>query len=131
MCLWTKNLRSLLMRLMQYSFQISTLAQTNFFLMNSTNSLPRYLGNPYAFGIFKNFMVKEGLKNSPELSGLSSHLMKPDQVSRDKSWHLTNIEYHVNSLSAIDNNVYIFCLTYIVRRCIYGVSRLAWLLNNQ
>jgi outer membrane protein TolC len=41
-------------------------------LMNSQNTLPKYLGNPYAFGIFKDFMVKEGLKNSPELAALNS-----------------------------------------------------------
>jgi len=40
-------------------------------LMQSQNTLPKYLGNPYAFGIFKDFMVKEGLKNSPELASLS------------------------------------------------------------
>jgi outer membrane protein len=41
-------------------------------LMQSQNTLPKYLGNPYAFGIFKDFMVKEGLKNSPELASLNS-----------------------------------------------------------
>jgi len=41
-------------------------------LMHSENTLPKYLGNPYAFGIFKDFMVKEGLKNSPELAAINS-----------------------------------------------------------
>jgi len=41
-------------------------------LLNSENTLPRYLGNPYSFNIFKEFMVEEGLRNSPELISLGA-----------------------------------------------------------
>jgi len=49
-------------------------------LMNSTNTLPRYLGNPYAFGIFKDFMVKEGLKNSPELASINAAIQAQERL---------------------------------------------------
>ncbi|MCK5032871.1 MAG: TolC family protein, partial [Calditrichia bacterium] len=49
-------------------------------LMNSTNTLPKYLGNPYAFGIFKDFMVKEGLKNSPELASLNAAIQAQERA---------------------------------------------------
>jgi len=58
-------------------------------LMNSTSALSRYLGNPYAFGIFKEFMVKEGLKNSPELASLSSAIQAQERVlasATNKYW---------------------------------------------
>jgi outer membrane protein TolC len=48
-------------------------------LLNSTSILSRYLGNPYAFGIFKDFMVQEGLKNSPELASLRSAIQAQER----------------------------------------------------
>ncbi|MCK5344640.1 MAG: TolC family protein, partial [Candidatus Heimdallarchaeota archaeon] len=56
---------------------------------NSTNALPRYLGNPYTFGIFKEFMVKEGLKNSQELASLNSAIQAQERAlasATNKYW---------------------------------------------
>ena len=58
-------------------------------LISSENTLPKYLGNPYAFGIFKDFMVKEGLKNSPELASLNSAIEAQQRVlssTTNKYW---------------------------------------------
>jgi len=49
-------------------------------IMNSTNTLSRYLGDPHAFGIFKDFMVKEGLKHAPELASLNSAIQAQQRV---------------------------------------------------
>ncbi len=49
-------------------------------LMNSKNTLPRYLGNPHSFDIFKEFMVKEGLNNSPELASLNAAIQAQKRV---------------------------------------------------
>jgi len=58
-------------------------------LMNSQNSLPRYLGNPYSFNIFKKFMVEEGLRNSPELISLNATIQAQERVlssATNKYW---------------------------------------------
>ena len=58
-------------------------------LINSAGELQKYLGNPYAFSVFKDFMVEEGLRNSPELAALNSALKAQQRAlssAENKYW---------------------------------------------
>ncbi|MDX1701776.1 MAG: TolC family protein [Melioribacteraceae bacterium] len=58
-------------------------------LLSSQNTLPRYLGNPYSFNIFKEFMINEGLRNSPALISLSAAIEAQERLltsSTNRYW---------------------------------------------
>lgn len=73
------QLNGLLNRPLEESFITREAALEDAGLLSSEQRFARYLGNPLRFKVFREFMVKEGLGEAPELKQLTSALAAQDR----------------------------------------------------